>query len=162
MTFVPLSRLHQKMKWRESSRTLRTWYETSAAFCARSMIVASQVVSTDFIGDNHSSIFDKNAGIALTDNFVKLVSWYDNEAGYSQRVIDLMQLMQNHKWVSMWCDSWVKGTWLLKSVRYKIVQLILFDLSKHYSLIEKLIKQCMPCMSVHYQYDMCTRTLVIS
>jgi len=55
------------------------------------------VVSTDFIGDNHSSIFDKNAGIALTDNFVKLVSWYDNEAGYSQRVIDLMQLMQNHK-----------------------------------------------------------------
>ena len=58
------------------------------------MIVASQVVSTDFIGDNHSSIFDKKAGIALTDNFVKLVSWYDNEAGYSQRVIDLMQLMQ--------------------------------------------------------------------
>jgi glyceraldehyde 3-phosphate dehydrogenase len=52
-----------------------------------------QVVSTDFIGDSHSSIFDKKAGIALTDNFVKLVSWYDNEAGYSQRVLDLMQLM---------------------------------------------------------------------
>ena len=39
------------------------------------------VVSSDFIGDSRSSIFDKKAGIALTDNFVKLVSWYDNEAG---------------------------------------------------------------------------------
>eukprot|EP00658_Telonema_sp_P-2_P008696 TRINITY_DN13287_c0_g1_i3.p1 TRINITY_DN13287_c0_g1~~TRINITY_DN13287_c0_g1_i3.p1 ORF type:complete len:349 (-),score=120.08 TRINITY_DN13287_c0_g1_i3:203-1249(-) len=52
-----------------------------------------QVVSTDFIGDTHSSVFDKKAGIALTDNFVKLVSWYDNEAGYSHRVLDLMQKM---------------------------------------------------------------------
>jgi glyceraldehyde 3-phosphate dehydrogenase len=39
------------------------------------------VVSSDFIGDTHSSIFDEKAGIALTDNFVKLVSWYDSEAG---------------------------------------------------------------------------------
>jgi Glyceraldehyde 3-phosphate dehydrogenase, C-terminal domain len=39
------------------------------------------VVSSDFIGDAHSSIFDQKAGIALTDEFVKLVSWYDNEAG---------------------------------------------------------------------------------
>jgi len=49
------------------------------------------VVSTDFIGDPHSSIFDAKAGIALDDNFVKLVSWYDNEWGYSNRVIDLIQ-----------------------------------------------------------------------
>lgn len=49
-----------------------------------------QVVSTDFIGDHHSSIFDARAGIALNDNFVKLVSWYDNEFGYSCRVIDLI------------------------------------------------------------------------
>jgi len=48
------------------------------------------VVSTDFIGDSRSSIFDAQAGIALSDNFVKLVSWYDNEWGYSTRVIDLI------------------------------------------------------------------------
>ena len=47
------------------------------------------VVSSDFIHDSHSSIFDAEAGIALTPNFVKLVSWYDNEWGYSQRVVDL-------------------------------------------------------------------------
>ena len=52
------------------------------------------VVSSDFIGDTHSSIFDQKAGIALTDNFVKLVSWYDNEAGYSTRVLDLIEHME--------------------------------------------------------------------
>jgi len=51
------------------------------------------VVSTDFIGDPHSSIFDAKAGIALDDHFVKLVSWYDNEWGYSNRVIDLIKKM---------------------------------------------------------------------
>ncbi|GMN49151.1 hypothetical protein TIFTF001_018323 [Ficus carica] len=48
------------------------------------------VVSTDFIGDSRSSIFDAKAGIALNGNFVKLVSWYDNEWGYSTRVVDLI------------------------------------------------------------------------
>ncbi|KAK0090056.1 hypothetical protein PV325_003869 [Microctonus aethiopoides] len=52
------------------------------------------VVSSDFIGDNHSSIFDAKAGIPLNDQFVKLISWYDNEFGYSSRVIDLIKFMQ--------------------------------------------------------------------
>jgi len=52
-----------------------------------------QVVSQDFRGDTRSSIFDAGAGIALSNNFVKLVSWYDNEYGYSFRVIDLIVYM---------------------------------------------------------------------
>ncbi|KAK9489991.1 hypothetical protein V1508DRAFT_426233 [Lipomyces doorenjongii] len=48
------------------------------------------VVSQDFVGDSHSSIFDAKAGIPLNDTFVKLVSWYDNEYGYSARVVDLL------------------------------------------------------------------------
>jgi glyceraldehyde 3-phosphate dehydrogenase len=55
------------------------------------------VVSSDFIGDTHSSIFDEKAGISLTNNFVKLVSWYDNEAGYSNRVLDLITHMEASK-----------------------------------------------------------------
>ncbi|XP_067010510.1 glyceraldehyde-3-phosphate dehydrogenase 2 [Anabrus simplex] len=53
------------------------------------------VVSSDFIGDEHSSIFDAKAGIPLNNNFVKLISWYDNEYGYSNRVIDLIKFMQS-------------------------------------------------------------------
>jgi len=56
-----------------------------------------EVVSSDFIGDPRSSIFDANAGIALTDKFVKLVSWYDNEWGYSNRVIDLAKYIAKQK-----------------------------------------------------------------
>jgi glyceraldehyde 3-phosphate dehydrogenase len=52
-----------------------------------------EVVSTDFIHDNHSSIFDAGSSIELNANFFKLVSWYDNEWGYSNRVVDLMKLM---------------------------------------------------------------------
>ena len=51
------------------------------------------VVSSDFIGDPHTSIFDAKAGIALTDTFVKVVSWYDNEWGYSNKVLDLIAYM---------------------------------------------------------------------
>jgi len=49
-----------------------------------------QVVSNDFLGDSHSSIFDARAGISLNSQFVKLISWYDNEYGYSCRVVDLI------------------------------------------------------------------------
>jgi len=52
------------------------------------------LVSTDFLGDDRSSIFDAKAGIQLNKTFVKLVSWYDNEMGYSNRVIDLIAYMQ--------------------------------------------------------------------
>jgi glyceraldehyde 3-phosphate dehydrogenase len=51
------------------------------------------LVSTDFITDPRTSIFDKGAGIALTDTFVKLVAWYDNEWGYSNKVLDLIEHM---------------------------------------------------------------------
>ncbi|KAF9922505.1 Glyceraldehyde-3-phosphate dehydrogenase 2 [Modicella reniformis] len=51
------------------------------------------VVSTDFVGDTHSSIFDAKAGIALSDTFVKLVAWYDNEFGYSTRCVELIEFM---------------------------------------------------------------------
>ncbi|MBQ0104626.1 MAG: type I glyceraldehyde-3-phosphate dehydrogenase, partial [Armatimonadetes bacterium] len=51
------------------------------------------VVSSDFINDKRTSIFDAKAGIALTDKFVKVVSWYDNEWGYSNKVLDLIAVM---------------------------------------------------------------------
>ncbi|NLF35245.1 MAG: type I glyceraldehyde-3-phosphate dehydrogenase, partial [Clostridiales bacterium] len=51
------------------------------------------VVSSDFIGDPRTSIFDSNAGIALTDTFVKVVAWYDNEWGYSNKIVDLIAYM---------------------------------------------------------------------
>ena len=50
-----------------------------------------EVVSEDFKGDARTSIFDAKAGIALSNNFVKVVSWYDNEWGYSNKLIDLVQ-----------------------------------------------------------------------
>ena len=54
------------------------------------------VVSSDFLGDARTSIFDANAGVYLTDKFVKVVSWYDNEIGYSHKVIDLIKVMKKH------------------------------------------------------------------
>ncbi len=56
-----------------------------------------EVVSSDFIGDPRTSIFDVKAGIALTDTFVKLVSWYDNEWGYSNKVLQLIEYMDSKK-----------------------------------------------------------------
>jgi len=53
------------------------------------------VVSSDFIGDPRTSVFDADAGIMLTDTFVKVVSWYDNEWGYSSKTVDLILYMQS-------------------------------------------------------------------
>lgn len=55
-----------------------------------------QVVSSDFIGSTYSAIFDKDAGVALNDRFFKLVAWYDNEMGYSARVVDLLLYMHEN------------------------------------------------------------------
>jgi glyceraldehyde 3-phosphate dehydrogenase len=54
---------------------------------------SDEVVSTDFIHDNHSSIYDAGSSIELNSNFFKLISWYDNEWGYSNRVVELVNLM---------------------------------------------------------------------
>jgi glyceraldehyde 3-phosphate dehydrogenase len=56
-----------------------------------------QVVSTDFVGDARTSIFDADAGISLNDNFVKIVAWYDNEWGYSNKVVELIEYMETVK-----------------------------------------------------------------
>ena len=53
------------------------------------------VVSSDFLGDPRTSIFDKKAGLSLTDTFVKVVSWYDNECGYSNKMVDLIRYMSS-------------------------------------------------------------------
>jgi glyceraldehyde 3-phosphate dehydrogenase len=55
--------------------------------------VDEDVVSTDFIGDTHTCIFDARAGLSLNDRFVKLIAWYDNEMGYSSKVLDLIRHM---------------------------------------------------------------------
>lgn len=55
-----------------------------------------ELVSSDFVGDTRSSIFDVKAGIALNNNFVKLVAWYDNEWGYSCRLVDLVVYVSKH------------------------------------------------------------------
>ena len=56
-----------------------------------------QVVSNDFVGETQTSVFDAKAGIALTDKFVKVVSWYDNEMGYSAKVCELIEYMESVK-----------------------------------------------------------------
>lgn len=59
--------------------------------------VDEDVVSSDFIGESRTSVFDAKAGISLTPNFVKLVSWYDNEYGFSYKVLDLIVAMDNYQ-----------------------------------------------------------------
>lgn len=86
--------------------TFRTAKSTSLKEINAAMKAASQgsmkdvlaytedaVASTDFIGDPHSSIFDATAGIELNDRFFKIVSWYDNEMGYSHRIIDMLKYL---------------------------------------------------------------------
>ena len=60
-------------------------------------VTDEQVVSSDFIGNRNSAIFDKMAGIALNRRFYKLIAWYDNEMGYSHRVVDLLEYMASQE-----------------------------------------------------------------
>ena len=57
--------------------------------------ISDEVVSSDLLGDAHTCIFDETAGIILDDNFVKLIAWYDNEWGYSNKVVDLIAHMHS-------------------------------------------------------------------
>ena len=59
-----------------------------------------QVASSDFVGDPHSSIFDAKAGIELSSTFFKVVSWYDNEAGYAHRCVDMLRMMAEKDGIS--------------------------------------------------------------
>ncbi len=84
-------RLDKKASYDEIKQTIKHASENEMAGILG--YTEEMVVSSDFVGDARSSIFDAQAGIALTDDFVKLVSWYDNEWGYSCRVLDLISHM---------------------------------------------------------------------
>ena len=93
--------------------TLRTTKATSMADINAAMKAASEgamsgvlgyteeaVVSSDFVSDPRSSIYDADAGIELNDRFFKLVSWYDNEMGYATRCLDMLRMMADHDGIS--------------------------------------------------------------
>merc|ERR1712117_422587 len=83
--------------------------------------------STDFLGDQRSSIFDSKAGIQLSDTFVKLVSWYDNEFGYSCRVVDLQMLRLHHQLKYLSFQETFK---LIPTQRKSVLELVLTELMK--------------------------------
>ena len=73
-----------------------SWYDNEIGYSNKVLELIKHmysVVSSDFLGDTRTSIFDADAGIALTDTFVKVVSWYDNEIGYSNKVLELIKHM---------------------------------------------------------------------
>ncbi|KAL3691853.1 hypothetical protein R1sor_005504 [Riccia sorocarpa] len=82
-------RLEKKASYDDIKKAIKAASETYLAGILG--YTEDAVVSTDFVGDARSSIFDASAGIGLGDGFVKLVSWYDNEWGYSNRVVDLIE-----------------------------------------------------------------------
>ncbi|UJR09605.1 hypothetical protein I4U23_013840 [Adineta vaga] len=85
-------RLEKSAKYEDICNTIKNACNTNELKTILSY-TDDEVVSSDFIGSTYSSIFDAKAGISLNDNFVKLISWYDNEYGYSHRVIDLIKHM---------------------------------------------------------------------
>jgi len=81
-------RLAKPAKYEEIKAVMKKASETT--FKGIIGYIEEQVVSNDFLGDPRTSIFDADAGIALSDTFVKLVAWYDNEWGYSNKLVDLI------------------------------------------------------------------------
>lgn len=81
-------RLEKAVSWEKVKETFKKASENELKGILA--YTEDQVVSSDFIGDTHSTIFDAQAGIALNDHFIKVISWYDNEFGYSARVVDLI------------------------------------------------------------------------
>ena len=81
-------RLAKPAKWEEIKQAMKAASEGELKGILG--YTEDQVVSSDFIGDARTSIFDADAGIALNDTFVKVVSWYDNEWGYSNKTVDLI------------------------------------------------------------------------
>merc|ERR1712232_528630 len=77
-------------------------------------VTDQEVVSTDFVTSPYSSVLDISAGIALNSTFVKLVSWYDNEWGYSNRLVDLACFMADADGVA---QGWSKKPEVLKNIR---------------------------------------------
>lgn len=84
-------RLKKETTYEDIKATVKKYAETSLKGVVG--YTEDAVVSSDFIGDTHSSIFDANAGIMLSPTFVKVVSWYDNELGYSTQVLRLISHM---------------------------------------------------------------------
>ena len=88
-------RLEKSASYEEIKAAIKTASETTMAGVLG--YTEDEVVSSDFVGDARTSIFDAKAGIALSGNFVKLVSWYDNEWGYSSKVLELISHMNTVK-----------------------------------------------------------------
>lgn len=84
-------RLSKKTSYEEICKVVKDASETYMKGILR--YTSDEIVSADLVGDSHTSIFDEKAGIMLDDNFVKLIAWYDNEWGYSNKVVDLIQYM---------------------------------------------------------------------
>ncbi len=83
--------LEKPASYEDICRTVKTASETTLKGIMA--YTDEDVVSSDFIGETNTSVFDAKAGISLNDNFVKLVAWYDNEMGYSSKTVDLIEYM---------------------------------------------------------------------
>ena len=85
---------HNKAKLKNfKSRKFRAWPYCRASVYKNKRMTVGKIIVLDFNGSNFSSIYDSKACLQLNNQFVKLVSWYDNENGYSNRVVDLVRVM---------------------------------------------------------------------